>query len=371
MARDAAGIYLLIVIAHLCSCARLHVNYKYYNEYRLESDRICHLLNKKHTLDMRNGAAAIVNPHHMFDHWVVKADRNCTFVFRTSRGEGLFAVIQRMFFRREGDHCIDYVRFKRSDGHYTSKFCGKINRSETMYLSVPEPDDNSGKASDSRSYNYDMYAEYDPIKQWKPWQIDIGSATIETEIFISKTPSDQVLDLVIAYTPYKNCIQADLDQYKPVGNNSCIRKEYICDRIYNCPFGICSDEVNCPVSSDRHPKDDTATKVTVGAVTTMILCFIIFVMCLWICKKSQKLCWSSDCAGPNVCSRPVSLPDADAVQGSNRAVPTAPMLEVAVSSPVADKDLPPSYDSLFPEQSRDPSRSYEQNFTMKENALIN
>ncbi|XP_011166087.1 uncharacterized protein LOC105200308 isoform X2 [Solenopsis invicta] len=288
----------------------------------------------------------------MFDYWDVKVNRNCTFVFKTSKDEGLFAVIQKMLFRREGDQCIDYVRFKRSDGHYTNKFCGEIDRSGITYLPVPEPDDNSGKTSDSRLYNYDMYAEYDPIKQRKPWHTQ---SMIETEIFISKAPSHQNLDLVIAYTPYKNCNQVDLDQYKLVGNNSCIRKEYLCDKVYNCPFGICSDEENC-AGNDRHPKDDTATKVTVGAVTTMILCFIIFVMCLWICKKSQKLCWSSDCAGPNVCSRPVSLPDADTSQGSNRAVPTAPMLEVAVSSPVADKDLPPSYDSLFPEQSN-PARS--------------
>lgn len=126
--------------------------------------------------------------------------------------------------------------------------------------------------------------------------------------------------------------------------------------IYNCPLGICSDEVNCSYVTDRFPRDDTATKVTVGAITTIILCFIIFLMCLWICKKSRKLCWSSDCAGPQVCSRPGSLPDTDGALGSNRAVSTAPMLEVAVSSPVANKDLPPSYDSLFPEHSN-PARS--------------
>jgi len=147
-------------------------------------------------------------------------------------------------------------------------------------------------------------------------------------------------------------------KYASVGRNSCIRLDYFCDEIHNCPYRICFDEDKCPsIVTDRFPKDDTATKVTVGAVTTMILCFIIFVMCLWICKKSHKLCWSSDCAGPNVCSRPNSLPqDADGGAGSNRTVPTAPMLEVAVSSPVADKDLPPSYDSLFPEQSN-PARS--------------
>lgn len=350
MARDAGVVYLLIVIAHLCSCAR-YVNY---NEYHLESERVCHALNRKHTLDLRNGAGAIITPHHMFDRWHVTADRRCTFVFKTSKGEGLFAVVQKMAFRREGDQCIDYVRFKRSDGHYTSKFCGEIDRSQTMYLPVPEPEDNSENANDSRSHNYDMYAEYDPIKKFKLWNTE--SATIETEIFISKgkVPDGQSLDLVLVFTPYKNCTQAEAEEYKPVGHNNCIRKEYLCDKIYNCPFGVCSDEVNC--APDRYPKDDTATKVTVGAVTTMILCFIIFVMCLWICKKSQKLCWSTDCAGPNVCSRPVSLPDADVGQGSNRGVPTAPMLEVAVSSPVADKDLPPSYDSLFPEQSN-PARS--------------
>lgn len=62
---------------------------------------------------MRYGTAAIVTPHHMFDRWVVKADRNCTFTFRTDKGEGLFAVIQKMFFRRNGDQCIDYVQVTR------------------------------------------------------------------------------------------------------------------------------------------------------------------------------------------------------------------------------------------------------------------
>lgn len=120
-------------------------------------------------------------------------------------------------------------------------------------------------------------------------------------------------------------------------------------------MAVCDDEVNCTIHTDVLSREDTTTEVTVGAVTTVILCFIIFVMCLWICKRSQKLCWSSDCAGPNICSRPGSLPP-DADGPASRAVPTAPMLEVAVPSPVADKDLPPSYDSLFPEQSN-PARS--------------
>ncbi|XP_070172189.1 uncharacterized protein [Polyergus mexicanus] len=353
---SSSVVYLLIAIAHLSTCTR-HVNY---NEYSLENEKFCHLLNKKHSHDLRNGTAAIVASHHMFDRWVVKHNLTCTFTFKTARGEGLFAVIHKMSFRRNGDQCLDYVQFKRTDGHYTDKFCGEIDRQtmyQTIYFPVPESEDNSYNIymGDTVLQSHDKYAEFDSIKKWKPFTImEPVNIEFETEIFISKERllDKEYLDLSIVYTPYRSCKKIDLERYKPVGHNICIRKEYLCDMTYNCPLGICSDEFNCShIITDRFPRDDTATKVTVGAVTTMILCFIIFIMCLWICKKSRKLCWSSDCAGPNMCSRPDSLPDADGGLGSNRAVPTAPMLEVAVSSPVANKDLPPSYDSLFPEQS--------------------
>lgn len=74
-----------------------------------------------------------------------------------------------------------------------------------MYLPVPEPEDNLDNANDSRSHNYDMYAEYDPVKRLKPWNIP-ESAMIETEIFISKEKvlDGQSLDLVLVFTPYKS-----------------------------------------------------------------------------------------------------------------------------------------------------------------------
>ncbi|XP_012226891.1 uncharacterized protein [Linepithema humile] len=346
-------VYLLIVIAHLCSC----VHQATYNKYTLEEEKICHILNKKHTHSMRNGTAVIVTSHNMLERWIVRGDRNCIFVFKPAKNEGLLAVIHKMFFRRNGsDNCLDYVQFKRSDGHSTKKICGEIDRSKSTDSPVSDQDDVIRDLSDNL---YDSFAEFESVSKPVPWFPLIRSSELETEIVISKerVPSGQSLDLSIIYTPYRSCINADRD-YKHVGNSICIRKEYVCDRIYNCPTGLCFDEDDCTyTTTDQYPKDDTATKVTIGAVTTMILCFIVFVMCLWICKKSRKLCWSSDCAGPNACSRPDSLSqDADGGSGSNRAVPTAPMLEVVVTSPVADKDLPPSYDSLFPEQSN-PARS--------------
>lgn len=152
---------------------------------------------------------------------------------------------------------------------------------------------------------------------------------------------------------YLDCSNVDLAKYKSIGMNTCLPNQLFCDVVYNCAPHVCSDEGNC---TNEVISNGTGTKVTVGAVTTLILCFIIFVMCLWICKRSQKLCWSLGCTDPNVCStRPGPLPR-EAEGSVQPTVSSAPMLEIAVSPSVADKDLPPSYDSLFPEHSN-PVRS--------------
>jgi len=46
----------------------------------------------------------------MLDHWVVKGDRTCTFVFKVAKNEGVLAVIHKMFFRYNGSQCLDYVQ---------------------------------------------------------------------------------------------------------------------------------------------------------------------------------------------------------------------------------------------------------------------
>lgn len=135
-------------------------------------------------------------------------------------------------------------------------------------------------------------------------------------------------------------------EYHRNENNICIWKGYYCDGIRNCALNNCMDENGCDIVSDG-----TGTKVTVGAVTTMILLFLLFVMCLWICRKHKKLCWSPDCAGPNMSetnNRQIDLRTRDS--SSRSVVPTAPMLDETTTRSFQDKDLPPSYDSLFPEQ---------------------
>ena len=117
--------------------------------------------------------------------------------------------------------------------------------------------------------------------------------------------------------------------------------------MFNCDSSKCSDELNCKIFSN-----ESGTNVTISAVTSLVLCFIIFFLCLWICRKHEQLCWSSDCAGPQVNSGSISgLPTERGDQSANTPyIVTTPMLEVGISSSVQDKDLPPSYDSLFPPQ---------------------
>ncbi|XP_054004154.1 uncharacterized protein LOC128890031 [Hylaeus anthracinus] len=348
--RDVLYLLCLLFLANnyvrYSSCS-LHD--KPYDEYGLESERFCHKLNKKSTIEIKN-SAAIVWPKHMFDRWSVLTDVRCKFVFKAAKGDGLFGVIQEMSLRQNSTDCIDYVQFKRKDNHRTQKFCGMMDRSKIKYYTVPEPEHNfyMPGATHQTAWNF---AEYDPSESK-------SGGELETEIFISKEKlmDGEFLALKIVYTPYKNCSNVDFAEYTSIRMNACLRNEFFCDRIYNCAPGVCSDEDNCPNTSTEITSTGTGTKVTVGAVTTLILCFIIFVMCLWICKRSQKLCWSLECVDPNVCSsRPGQLPHE--LEGSaNPPVPTAPMLEVAVCPSMPDKDLPPSYDSLFPEQSN-PVRS--------------
>lgn len=234
-----------------------------------------------------------------------------------------------MTFRRNGAQCLDYVQFKRSDSQLTQKFCTPFDRSKTKYYLVPEPANSS--------YEFDIHKD---------------GGKLETTIFIAKQKyffQEEVPTVSIVYTPYKRCDDGTPKGYRAINFNSCILEDYFCDGYQNCLPNICLDEANCPNVTDVI-SNGTGTKVTVGAITTLILCTILFIVCIWTCKKKDLLFWSSDCAGPSANTSLPRLDGQESLSTSNRPVPTAPMLEVAVSPPVFDKDLPPSYDSLFPEQ---------------------
>ncbi|XP_043675152.1 uncharacterized protein LOC122632443 [Vespula pensylvanica] len=320
-------IFLTTFLIDLGSCT----HYSKYIEYDIEHGKDCHTIGS----NKQNKDIAVIVKITL-DRGI-NADTHCKFVIKANKGDGLFGVIQKMTFRRNKTECVDYVQFKRSDRQETQKFCGNFDRNTTKYYPVPEPENSTYELGSF--FSGSTYAEF-----------DIGGK-LETTIFIAKKGylfPEKVPTLSIVYTPYKKCKGNILINYTAIPFDSCILQDYFCDGYQNCAPNICQDEATCSNANDII--NNTGTKVTVGAVTTIILCTILFGVCIWACKKKDLLFWSSDCAGPSAHSSLSRSGGQESGSTSNPQVPTAPMLEVVVPPPVLDKDLPPSYDSLFPEQ---------------------
>ncbi|XP_014209208.1 uncharacterized protein LOC106639906 [Copidosoma floridanum] len=313
---------------------------KNYIQYGLDSEKICHPLRTKAdgVTELRKvkNSALIVKPSHVFDSWQMKYNKHCKFKIKGPKGDNLFAVVQRMSLRRNGTGCLDYVTFQSEENNSEpTKYCGKVVIHNGVKSYISGLDDREQKNS---------------VEEFSK------SGKITTEIFVSKQPlkTGESLDIVITYTPYQDCSKVENKTAvwsDPENPHICINKKFFCDGYTNCASLLCNDESNCTTIERKIVSSEIGTKVTISAVTTMLLCFVIFVMCFWICKKNAIFCWSQDCAGPSATSRHASSIGME--QGERGAtsppyVPTAPMLEVAVSTSANDKDLPPSYDSLFP-----------------------
>ncbi len=74
----------------------------------------------------------------------------------------------------------------------------------------------------------------------------------------------------------------------------------------------------------------------VGAVAGVFTMFIVFVMFLWLFRHCAP-CWNGPVPNAQSTTQMRPVPTVEEVQ------PTAPP-----ASPSIDKDLPPSYESLFP-----------------------
>ncbi|KAF7391286.1 hypothetical protein HZH66_009766 [Vespula vulgaris] len=297
-------IFLTTLLVDLGSCT----HYSKYIEYDIEHGKDCHTIGS----NKQNKDIAVIVKITL-DRGI-NADTHCKFVIKANKGDGLFGVIQKMTFRRNKTECVDYVQFKRSDRQETQKFCGNFDRNTTKYYPVPEPENSTYELGSF--FSGSTYAEF-----------DIGGK-LETTIFIAKKGylfPEKVPTLSIVYTPYKKCKGNILINYTAIPFDSCILQDYFCDGYQNCAPNICQDEATCSNANDII--NNTGTKVTV-----------------------DLLFWSSDCAGPSAHSSLSRSGGQESGSTSNPQVPTAPMLEVVVPPPVLDKDLPPSYDSLFPEQ---------------------
>ncbi|XP_063974917.1 uncharacterized protein LOC135161357 [Diachasmimorpha longicaudata] len=331
-------IYLLLILSlgNTASPPGVSLKSPKYAEKTLAEEEICHPISgvSRNALRLNKApnSGLIITPAHVFDSWTHRTnDLRCRFTTKAPKGEHLFAVIQTISFRRNDSGCIDYVKFKRKGKNSTDEFCENFDRRTLRHL-LEYSEDYSGFTNKNLSYSF---GEFD------------SQGEIETTIFVSKEPlkENEHLNLTIVYTPAKDCEKTDWTQYRTTGYDVCLWRDYFCDGYTNCFAGMCVDEDPCP---DEITSNGTGTKVTIGAVTTILLLFLVFLMGLWICRRQKKLCWSSDCAGPSSQDRPPA--DRESAGSNLQAVGLTPMLEIAVLPSPLDKDLPPSYDSLFPDQ---------------------
>lgn len=139
------------------------------------------------------------------------------------------------------------------------------------------------------------------------------------------------------------------DSYK------CISKSFENDGYVNCPPQQCSDEVKCvhPVQVVEPPI--SGTNIAISAITSLVLTMV-GVLCIWMCCK-YKYCRdvgastsgssggtsSNNRRGPS--GQRVIDSDFQTIELPSSSENTRP---IRASAPeIDDKDVPPSYESLF------------------------
>lgn len=309
----------------------------------LDDHKLCSpITNRKIKLETESSSGLIVSLGRLKDHsWAWEKNFICSFKVQTRSHLGLFIVIQNIVFRKNlsTDECIDYVQYKRSDGSTSKKYCGRLNAALGM----------------DRIFAPDVYAtELAPTVN----SFIDPTGIVDVNIYISREAlkAYEEMELEIAFTTFSYCYISSKDQNQQCNSKfkeHCIYKGFFNDGYVNCPYPDCVDEGGC---SDNNKVQESHTsvgnKVVIGSVTTLFIVFVCFICCLWLCRKYKKLCWSNTFAGPTTTNE--NTQSVDANESNMHPIPMPSTTRVVASTAVTsvnleeDKDLPPSYDSLFP-----------------------
>jgi hypothetical protein len=136
----------------------------------------------------------------------------------------------------------------------------------------------------------------------------------------------------------------------PTQNDKCILPTMVKDGVANCPAPGCVDEGGC------YDMEFTAI-VPTSSIILSALTSLIFTMCgvgcfVYICLKYYKCVrtfgrdFNDDSHAPTAVQPPIELQARTTPRGS--LILTLPTQESPTTTPDEAKDLPPSYDSLFP-----------------------
>ncbi|ETN66392.1 hypothetical protein AND_001822 [Anopheles darlingi] len=254
-----------------------------------------------------------------------KRYNECKFTLQAPPGYGLYLIIRKLRLRREANgNCVDSVTVKTSNDKKV-RFC---------YTPKDVP----------RSFA-------------DPTHLKI---TIKIDHYRPLATEDSTLDIQLVATPKGSCSQMpNRLQCEPNDPSSCIHDSFRHDRNINCPN--CLDEDGCTLEMQQIPVVNkqnvflTALVAFFGALIMMGLFAWIVYRC-WFARSCNAHGANSANGGlvsgrngplfrNNNAGSSATAPDilaTDELQGGSLSDvrPTAP--------PVEEKDLPPSYDALFP-----------------------
>ncbi|KAK9738509.1 hypothetical protein QE152_g9814 [Popillia japonica] len=214
-------------------------------------------------------------------------------------------------------------RLKTERGRASNKICGNKNANHIMNL---QPNSFDSQATDVTFIS------------------DIGHS-LDIFVYIAKKAlkPDETTKINIIFTIYNLCIDSPSD-YKPCleTREICIHESYFADGILNCPFFGCVDEGGCDELITT--SNSVGKKVLIGSATTLVFIFMVFIVCLYICRKQRKLCWSDNFASPNTT---IQTQTARVMEMNDSLTHSPHTSTVAQPADQEDKDLPPSYENTY------------------------
>ncbi|XP_055537997.1 uncharacterized protein LOC129725797 [Wyeomyia smithii] len=237
---------------------------------------------------------------------------DCKFYVQAPPHMGLYLTVSKVQLRKNrNDNCIDTLVVKKSNDK-KHQFC------ET-------PDDEPKVLYDNRGRM---------------------RITVNLDANLALPLLEDTLEVQVIVTVKRKC---DVDGYLPCEedeNDSCISKYFFGDGFVNCPN--CLDEKGC-VKDNEQVQIFNPSNVFFSAIISLLGTMIVFGGCLWCVYRHRHCiatCNSNNSAeavrSSHINRNSLDSATVDQIQVELHATsqPTAP--------PEEDKDLPPSYDSLFP-----------------------
>lgn len=249
------------------------------------------------------------------------------------RSAGIYASIRKLKLRKNDiGQCYDYITLRYNNHQETNKICG-------MFDATP---DNVDKMP--------FFAD------------DTGELVVKIKLdkFIPIKSIDEKLEVSIIFTAYEYC---DKPLYHQImcSPGHCISKSLENDGIVNCPPKYCLDEETCftkPIAEEQL----NHSNIALSALTSLIFTLFAVGLCLWICWKytsckNMNTSMTSSTSGNssrrnrNNNAQRTTEPEFQTIELPPAFIDrSANDRSIEMSSqqpPIDDKDLPPSYESLF------------------------